>query len=150
MRLPSSNMANIETARATVSPHPLFLFCTRCVVASVWLYEGLWLKLIARAPHEMAVVRGVVGDASLAPSTLLLVIGAGETLLALGVLSGWFNRPLAWFQIGLLLAMNAGGILFGGNAIREPLGLLVHNAPFLLCIALLGLHGPGALRRSAP
>lgn len=127
---------------------PVFVFVVRLAIALVWLYEGLWLKLIERAPHELAVVEGVGGLMSLTPLQFLQLIGAGETLLALGVLSGLFWRPLAWFQLALLVAMNAIGILKGGNAISDPAGLLIRNLPFVLCIVIVGLYGPGAVALS--
>jgi uncharacterized membrane protein YphA (DoxX/SURF4 family) len=128
--------------RRTISPY--FVFAVRACVALVWLYEGLWLKLIRRAPHELAVVEGVGGFGPLTPLQFLQAVGAGETLLAVGVLSGLWWRGLAWFQIALLAAMNAVGILMGGGAIAEPAGLVVRNLPFVACIALVGLCGPGA------
>jgi uncharacterized membrane protein YphA (DoxX/SURF4 family) len=75
---------------------------------------------------------------------MLALIGCGETLLALGVLSGLFSRPLAWLQAALVVLMNTGGIVFaGGTAIEDPLGLVIHNLPFLACVALVGTYGPG-------
>ncbi len=125
--------------------HPQIIFALRFIVALVWLHEGLWLKLVTRAPHEVAVVEAVGQVGPLAPLQLLLLIGAGETVLAIGVLSGLFWRALAVFQIVLLVTMNAIGILrSGGTAIPDPLGLVIKNLPLLMCIALIGLYGPGA------
>ncbi|HEX4950892.1 MAG TPA: DoxX-like family protein [Blastocatellia bacterium] len=125
--------------------HPQVIFVLRVVVALVWLHEGLWLKLIARAPHEVAVVEAVGQVGPLSPLQLLTLIGAGETLLAVGVLSGLFSRTLSLFQIVLLVTMNTIGILSsGGTAIPDPLGLVIKNLPLLMCIALIGLYGPGA------
>lgn len=120
------------------------LAALRLVVALLWLYEGLYLKVIAPSAHELQIVTEVVGGSGISPRAFMAVIGAGETLLALGVLSGLFFRPLAVFQIVLLLAMNGSGIAFGNGSITEPLSLLVHNLPFLACIALIGVYGPGA------
>lgn len=128
--------------RRTINPD--FVCAVRAGVALVWLYEGLWQKLIRRAPHELAVVEGVGGVGPLTPAQFLQFVGAGETLLALGVLSGLWWRPLAWFQIALLAAMNGVGIVMGGGAISDPAGLIVRNVPFVLCIAVVGLYGPGA------
>lgn len=125
--------------------HPHIIFVLRVIVALVWLHEGLWQKLIVRAPHEVAVVEAVGPVGLLAPLQLLLLIGAGETLLALGVLSGWFWRALSVFQIVLLVTMNTIGIISsGGTAIPDPVGLVIKNLPLLMCIALIGLYGPGA------
>ena len=125
--------------------HPQIVFTLRFIVALVWLHEGLWLKLITRAPHEVAVVESVGQIGPIAPLQLLLLIGAGETLLAMGVLSGVFWRALSVFQIVLLVTMNTIGIISGGgSAIPDPVGLVIKNLPLLMCIALIGLYGPGA------
>lgn len=127
------------------SLHPKIVFALRVIVALVWLHEGLWQKLIVRAPHEVAVVEAVGQLGPLAPLQLLTLIGVGETLLAVGVLSGMFGRALAVFQMGLLVMMNTIGIISsGGTAIPDPLGLVIKNLPLLMCIALIGIYGPGA------
>src|SRR3989442_11774605 len=89
--------------------HSRLIFCLRVVVALVWLYEGLWLKLIQHAPHELAVVEGVGGFGPFTPLKFMQLIGAGEMLLGIGVLSGLFSRPFAWFQVALLALMNSIG-----------------------------------------
>ena len=47
--------------------------------------------------------------------------------------------------------MNGIGILFAGKAISDPIGLVIRNLPFLLCIVVLGVYGPGSFapRRAA-
>jgi uncharacterized membrane protein YphA (DoxX/SURF4 family) len=121
--------------------HPVLLAGIRVAVAAVWIYEGLWLKVLRPAPHELALVESLPFRA-LSPSQILLGIGVGETLLGLGVLSGWHARLLAWFQGVLLVLMNGIGIALGGGAVADPVGLVIHNLPLLLCIIALGVHGP--------
>lgn len=124
--------------------HPRLLGAMRCAVAAIWLYEGLWLKILRPAPHELAVVASLpLGP--LSPAAFLRLFGTGETLLGLAVLSGRFARPLAWIQGALLLAMNGTAVLFAGPALADPFGLLLRNLPLLLCIVALGIHGPGRL-----
>lgn len=122
----------------------------RLAVAAVWIYEGLWLKMVRPAPHELAVM-GSMSLGSVSPGRLLFVIGSGEVLLGLGVLSGLYSRFLAWFQGVILVLMNGMGILFAGKAIADPAGLVIHNLPFLLCIVVLGIYGSdaGAPKRAA-
>lgn len=129
--------------------HPAFLLLTRLIVALIWFYEGAWQKVIARDAHELSIVQSFATTPE-AAHQLMLLIGAGETLLGLGVLSGLFPRFIACFQIILLLTMNGIGILFGGGKIANPVGLLIHNLPFLACIACLGLYGPGPFSLTLP
>jgi uncharacterized membrane protein YphA (DoxX/SURF4 family) len=118
------------------------LAALRFVVALVWLYEGLWRKILAPAPHEVAVVKAFVFG-GLSPIALMALIGAGETLLGLGLLSGLWHRFVAAFAAALLIVMNVIGILFSG-AIADPLGLVIHNLPLLACTLLIYFYGPGA------
>ncbi len=120
-----------------------FLLAIRIVIAATWIYQGLWLKVVLVDPHHLAVVQAVGGP--LPPLHFLKLIGIGETLLGLAVLTGITHRFIAAIQVALLLAMNALGILFGGGAIERPVGLLIQNLPFLICVILIGLYGPGAL-----
>jgi uncharacterized membrane protein YphA (DoxX/SURF4 family) len=101
------------------------------------------MKLVARDPHELAIVAAVGGPGGLSAEGFLKLIGAGETLLGFGVLSGLGARPLAVFQILLLLAMNLIGSAWGGGNVASPVGLLIKNLPFLMCIYLVGQFGPG-------
>jgi uncharacterized membrane protein YphA (DoxX/SURF4 family) len=121
--------------------HPALLTAIRLSVAAIWLYEGLWLKIVHPVPHELAVVESVAFG-PLSPERLLALIGGGETLLGLGVLSGLYPRFLAWFQGSVLVLMNGIGIAFSHGAIADPVGLVLKNLPLLLCIIALGLYSP--------
>lgn len=121
--------------------NPYVLFGLRLMIALIWLYNGLWLKVIQLDPEHLAVVQGLEQNL-ITPENLLRLIGGCEILLALGVLSGLFNRFVSIFQFTILLVMNIIGIVFSG-AIAAPLGLLVQNLPLFFCIALVAYYGPG-------
>jgi uncharacterized membrane protein YphA (DoxX/SURF4 family) len=131
------------------SLHPHFLLAVRVIIALVWLYEGLWLKVILQDAHELSIVQQFAGEPE-SGRLFMLGIGLGETLLALGVLSGLFYGAIAWFQIALLIAMNGLGIIFGGGQIKNPAGLIIHNLPLVACILLIGWYGPGACALKLP
>lgn len=114
-----------------------FALAVRGVLALVWLYNGLWLKILAVDPHHARIVASTLGHPA-----WLTAIGAGETLLALGILSGRASRLVNGFQLILLAAMNAAGILFSGQ-IEKPVGLVISNLPLAACAAALILFGPG-------
>jgi len=114
---------------ATAMP-PLWLL--QAAVAAVWLYEGLWCKVLARSPHEFEVVEQVP---FLAPSTshaLLRLLGVLEALLGAWVLSGWQPVAAALVQTGLLVGLNTSGIYFSRDRIPDPAGMVVKNAAFLV------------------
>lgn len=121
--------------------NPYISFSLRIMIALIWLYNGLWLKVILLDPEHLAVVAGLE-QSVLSPENLLRLIGSCEILLALGIVSGLLNRFVSIFQFTILLVMNIIGIVFSG-AITAPLGLLVQNLPLFFCIALVGFYGPG-------
>ena len=118
-----------------------FLFVVRLVVATTWFYQGLWLKVVLADPQQLAIVRSAGGP--LTPLFFLRLIGIGETLIGVAVLAAIWPRSIAAVQVALVVAMNTGGILFGGGAIDRPIGLIVQNLPFLVCVILLGAWSTG-------
>lgn len=122
--------------------NPKLLFALRLMLGAIWLYNGLWLKILAVSPEHLAIVSGLNLGNQIQPHTLLTLIGAGETLLALGIWSGLFNRFVAWFQLSVLLATNTIAILFSG-AIVQPIQLIFQNLPMFFCILIVALYGPG-------
>ena len=127
----------------TAKPFANFLLLARLCVGAVWMHEGLWQKIVRPDPHELDIVRhfslfGIGG------ATLMVFIGALETLLALGFWSGLLPRLCAWTGIVALLAMNLVGITGGGGTIADPIGLLIHNTPLWCCMLAMALWGAGA------
>lgn len=120
------------------------IFAIRCVLALIWLYNGLWLKIIEVDPHHLQIVSGIARSIGRSPKEFLLIIGALETLLAAGILSGLLNRFVSYFQIGIILLMNTIGIIYGGGAIKDPLGLIIMNLPVIMCALMVARYGPGA------
>lgn len=119
----------------------VFALAARLVMALVWLYNGLWLKVVARDPHHERIIASVFGEGG-AASAAMLAIGWMETLLALAIASGRASTPVNVLQIILLLGMNAAGIL-GSGEIARPAGLLISNLPLVLCAAMIAWGGPG-------
>lgn len=122
------------------------LFSLRAVMALVWLFNGLWLKILAVDSRHLLIVSGLAGDAGLEPGTALAIIGLAETVLALLILAGVWSRAVQAAQIGLVLAMNCAGILFGGGTIENPAGLIISNLPLIACATVVLLEGPGSWR----
>ena len=108
----------------------------RVCVALVWLYNGLWCKVLGRCGDHLEIIASVAGPLGLPPRPVMLAIGAAEVAIALWVMSGRRARAAAWVQTLLLASMNGAGLLFGGVAIERPGGLLVHN---LVLVALVWL-----------
>jgi uncharacterized membrane protein len=101
-------------------------------VAAVWLYEGLWCKVLGRSRHEFEVVEQVPFLAPATAHALLRVLGAVETALGAWILAGWQPIAAAIAQTALLVALNSAGIYFSRHRIPDPAGMLVKNAAFLV------------------
>jgi len=104
----------------------------QAAVAAVWLYEGLWCKVLARSPHEFEVVEQVP---YLQPSTshaLLRLLGVLETALGIWVLTPWQPVAAAAVQTALLIGLNSAGIFFSRRRIPDPAGMVLKNGAFLV------------------
>jgi hypothetical protein len=109
---------------------PLWLL--QVAVAAVWLYEGLWCKVLGRSRHEFGVVEQVPFLAPATSHAWLRVLGLVETALGIWILTGWQPIAAAVAQTALLVALNAAGIYFSRQRIPDPAGMLVKNAAFLV------------------
>jgi uncharacterized membrane protein YphA (DoxX/SURF4 family) len=103
----------------------------RLAVALVWLYQGLWCKVMGRCPGHQAIVEAVPGLSSRSAVLALAGLGLIEAGLAAWVLSGWRPRSAAAAQTFLLVGMNSGGLLWGREHIADPGAMIVQNIAFL-------------------
>ncbi len=110
----------------------LWWWLLRLAVALVWIYQGLWHKIIAVDVRHLEIVASL--PAFLSPRLVLGMIGGLETFFALSILIKWQPRLFAWLQIGMLMVMNFAGILFAGNKIPDIGGMLTMNFVFGLTI----------------
>jgi hypothetical protein len=120
-------------------------WAARAVAAGVWLYNGLWLKLLDSSGRHEAVVSQVPGWAA-GGRAMTVAIGLVECVLAGLVLL----HPRVWtlcvVQIALLVGMNIGGLAWARELIPSAADLIVHSATFvalILCIAELGERHEG-------
>jgi uncharacterized membrane protein YphA (DoxX/SURF4 family) len=109
-------------------------FVLRAVVASVWLYHGAWNKLLSSAGRHAEIVDSVPSMAGISPNTLRIAIGVGEVAVGVWVLSGIAPRSAAVVQTALLVAMNAGGLLWAPELIPDPGAMVVQNIAFLALV----------------
>jgi len=104
----------------------------RVAVAAVWLYEGLWCKLLHGQPHELEVVRRVPYFGPRIGALFLQALGVVEVALAIWVLSAITPVWCALAQTALLVALNASGLLWARRIIHDPGGMVVKNVAFLI------------------
>ena len=104
----------------------------RIAVAGVWLYEGLWCKLLRGEPREFEVVRAVPRYGARFGVPFLLALGAVEVSIGVWVLSGWLPFLCAVAQTVLLVSLNANGLMWSRHLIHDPKGMIVKNFAFLV------------------
>jgi uncharacterized membrane protein YphA (DoxX/SURF4 family) len=101
-------------------------------VALVWLYEGLWCKLLGREPHQRNVVEAVPKLGPKIGAAFLKVLGVVEVAMGIWVLTGISPVLCAAAQTALLVTLNANGILWARHIIHDPAGMVVKNFSFLV------------------
>lgn len=111
--------------------HPLLV---RVSIALVWLYQGLWCKVLAGSAHHLAVISAVplIGPAT--GRFALLLLGLIECGLAVWVITGRQLRNAAIAQTALLAVMNTGGVIWAWRLIPDPVGMILQNFAFVLLI----------------
>ena len=114
---------------------PRLVIAARVIVAVTWIYQGIWLKIIARDPEFLAFIENL-GLPN--PGITLTIIGICEGLLGLAVLSGAYPKALAKLQIVLILATGFLAAFSSTAAAGNTFGVFLSNAPLLLCIVITG------------
>ncbi|MGA7916762.1 MAG: DoxX-like family protein [Candidatus Acidiferrales bacterium] len=110
----------------------------RASVAAVWLYEGLWCKLLGRVPSQVEVVTAVPRLGPRFGAAFLKALGVVEVALAAWVIVGIAPGVCAILQAVLLIALNTNGLLWARHIIHEPAGMIVKNIAFLMLIWICG------------
>ncbi len=114
----------------------------RAAVAAVWLYEGLWCKLLRGQPHEFEVVGAVPYFGPRMGVQFLMTLGLVEVAVAAWSMSAVSARFCALVQTALLVGLNASGLLWARHIIPDPAGMVVKNFAFLvLAWTAAGLPG---------
>lgn len=106
----------------------------RAAIASVWMYQGLWCKLLDRMPHHREIVGAVPFVSPSRADRALVALGLLECVVGLWVLCGFGPGEAAWVQTFLLVAMNAGGLIWAKRAVPDRVGMLLQNFAFLLLV----------------
>lgn len=109
---------------------PIWLI--RVAVAAVWLYEGLWCKLLGGDPNQLAVVQAVPRWGPTFGAAFLKTLGVVETAMAAWALSGFEPVYCAIAQTALLVTLNVNGIVWSRRLIHDPPGMVVKNFSFLV------------------
>jgi uncharacterized membrane protein YphA (DoxX/SURF4 family) len=121
----------MENLQMTLLP-PLWLI--HIAVAAVWLYEGLWCKVLGRERRQLQIVEAVPYFGPRMGALFLKTLGVGEIGLGLWVLSGIGPGPCALAQTVLLVTLNASGLVWARHIIHDPGGMVVKNFAYLVLV----------------
>jgi hypothetical protein len=119
---------------------PLWLI--HVAVAAVWLYEGLWCKLLNGEPHQVQVVEAVPRFGPRVGLVFLKSLGVVEVGLGFWALGGFAPLLCAIVQTVLLVTLNTCGLLWARHIIHDPAGMVVKNFAFLV-LAWVSASFPG-------
>lgn len=106
----------------------------RVAVAAVWLYEGLWCKLLGGDPRQVEVVEAVPVWGPRVGKLFLKALGVVEVTLGLWALSGAWPVLAAAVQTALLVTLNTNGLIFSRHIIHDPAGMVVKNSAYLVLV----------------
>jgi uncharacterized membrane protein YphA (DoxX/SURF4 family) len=121
------------------------LVIIRASVAAVWLYEGLWCKLLGRVQSQVQVVTAVPRLGSRYGLRFLKGLGVVEVGLAAWVMTGIAPGLCAIVETALLILLNANGLVWARRIIHEPGGMVVKNISFLVLVWVCGAIPGGRL-----
>ena len=110
------------------------LLVIKIAVALVWLYEGLWCKVLGGSRHELEVVEATPLFSPRWAALFLRALGVFECVLAVWVLHGWQPLFAAVVQTVFLVSLNAAGMTWSRHVIPDPPGMLVKNFAFLVLV----------------
>jgi hypothetical protein len=116
----------------------------RAAVAGVWVYEGLWCKILGREKNQEKIVENVPKWGKAIGLVFLKTLGWVELAIGLWALSGWAAGLCALTQTVLLVTLNTNGLLWSRHLIHDPPGMVFKNSVLLvLAWVSAGLAGMG-------
>ena len=98
-------------------------------IGSVWVFHGLYSKILHGVPRHQLIVGRVLGEGIAEPATL--AIGLLEVLLGAWVFSGMRRPACALVQTLAIVGMNALEIFLAKDLLISATGMLALNAAFL-------------------
>jgi hypothetical protein len=121
----------LESANPMTPASPIEI-SSRLLIGGVWVFHGLYSKILNGIPRHRMIVGRIFGDELAGP--IVMTIGALEIALGLWALSGRWRIPCALVQTLAIASMNAIEILRAKDLLISAVGMLVLNAAFLFLV----------------
>ena len=109
-----------------------FQIAAQVVIGSVWVFHGLYSKILNGIPRHRLIVGKVMGDANAGIATR--VIGVLEVLLGVWAWTGWQPVGCALVQTAAIVAMNSLEIFLARDLLISAIGMVILNAGFLTLV----------------
>jgi predicted DCC family thiol-disulfide oxidoreductase YuxK len=128
-------------------PPPLWHSGLRYGVSTVWLFHGLYSKLLNGIPRHQLIVARILGQDHAWLATK--AIGLGEIMMAVWMASGITPRRCAAVQTLLLLGMNALELTLARDLLFAPFWMVAANLLLVTAAWIVALRS-GAPEAAAP
>jgi hypothetical protein len=117
-----------------------FHIVAQILIGSVWVFHGLYSKILNGIPRHRLIVGKILGAANAGITTK--VIGLLEVLLGLWAFTGWQPLECAVVQTVAIVAMNTLEIFLAGELLISAIGMVLLNLGFLSLVWLWALFIP--------
>ena len=114
---------------AKISSH---LKALTVVIGSVWIFHGLYSKILGGIPRHQQIVGRILGEEIAEPATV--VIGLMEIGMGMWIFSGKYRKLSAGMQSLALVSMNVLEIKLANDLLVSAVGMVALNMLFLSMI----------------
>lgn len=102
------------------------------LIGAVWVFHGLYSKLLNGIPRHKEIVAKVLGEKH--AGWAVKVIGLGEVALGVWAFTDWERVGCATVQTAALVAMNVLEIARARSLLISAAGMVILNAGFLTLV----------------
>ena len=117
-----------------------FHIVAQIVIGSVWVFHGLYSKILNGIPRHRLIVGKILGAANAGIATK--AIGLLELLLGLWTFTGWQPVGCAVVQTTAIVAMNSLEIFLARELLISAIGMVILNLGFLSLVWHWAIFAP--------
>jgi hypothetical protein len=115
-----------------------FHIIAQILIGSVWVFHGLYSKILNGIPRHRLIVGKILGAANAGLATK--AIGLLEVLLGIWAFTGWQPVACAAVQSAAIVAMNTLEIFLAGELLISAVGMVILNLGFLSLVWYWALY----------
>jgi hypothetical protein len=119
---------------------PVTKTVAQILIGSVWVFHGLYSKLLNGIPRHRMIVAKILGATNARSATI--AIGCLEVLVGVWAFTGWHSVSCAVVQTAAIVSMNTLEIALAGELLISAFGMVILNLGFLALIWNWALFSP--------